>query len=75
MKRLAFVLLAVMLMFLVSQAGVEAKIRVVATIPDLADMASNIGGDLLEIKSLATGRGEYPRRAHEAELRYAAEPC
>ena len=55
MKRLAFVLLAVMLMFLVSQAGVEAKIRVVATIPDLADMASNIGGDLLEIKSLATG--------------------
>ena len=55
MKRLAFVLLAVMLMFLVSQAGVEAKIRVVATIPDLADMARNIGGDLLEIKSLATG--------------------
>ena len=42
-------------MFLVSQAGVEAKIRVVATIPDLADMASNIGGDLLEVKSLATG--------------------
>ena len=25
------------------------------TIPDLADMARNIGGDLLEIKSLATG--------------------
>ena len=31
------------------------KIRVVATIPDLADMARNIGGDLLEVKSLATG--------------------
>jgi zinc/manganese transport system substrate-binding protein len=27
----------------------------VATIPDLADMARNIGGELLEIKSLATG--------------------
>jgi zinc/manganese transport system substrate-binding protein len=55
MKRLAFVLLSVVLLFLVSQAGVEAKIRVVTTIPDLADMAKNIGGDLLEIKSLATG--------------------
>jgi zinc/manganese transport system substrate-binding protein len=42
-------------MLLVSQAGADAKIRVVATIPDLADMARNIGGDLLEIKSLATG--------------------
>src|SRR5215831_2626506 len=55
MKRLIFVVLSVVLMLLVSQAGVDAKIRVVATIPDLADMARNIGGDLLEIKSLATG--------------------
>ena len=31
--------------------GADAKIRVVTTIPDLADMARNIGGDLLEIKS------------------------
>src|SRR5499427_3274744 len=55
MKRFACVLLAVVLTLLVSYAGVDAKIRVVATIPDLADMARNIGGDLLEVKSLATG--------------------
>jgi zinc/manganese transport system substrate-binding protein len=55
MKRIAFVLLSVVLMLLVSHAGVDAKIRVVTTIPDLADMAKNIGGDLLEIKSIATG--------------------
>ena len=55
MKHMAFVLLSVVLMLLVSHAGVDAKIRVVTTIPDLADMARNIGGDLLEVKSLATG--------------------
>ena len=55
MKRLAFVLFSVMLMLLASFAGADAKIGVVTTIPDLADMARNIGGDLLEIKSLATG--------------------
>jgi zinc/manganese transport system substrate-binding protein len=55
MKRIAFVLLSVVLMLLASHAGADAKIRVVATIPDLADMARNIGGELLEIKSLATG--------------------
>src|SRR6266704_1527833 len=47
--------LSVMLMLLVSFTGADAKLRVVATIPDLADMARNIGGDLLDIKSLATG--------------------
>jgi zinc/manganese transport system substrate-binding protein len=55
MKRLALVLLCVVLILLACRAGADAKIRVVATIPDLADMAKNIGGDLLEIKSLATG--------------------
>src|SRR5437870_8781434 len=55
MKRCILVSLSVMLLLLVSHTGAEAKIRVVATIPDLADMARNIGGDLLEIKSLATG--------------------
>jgi zinc/manganese transport system substrate-binding protein len=55
MKRIAFVLLSIVLMLLASHAGADAKIRVVATIPDLADMARNIGGELLEIKSLATG--------------------
>ena len=55
MKRLMLVLLSITLMLLASHTGVDAKIRVVTTIPDLADMAKNIGGDLLEIKSLATG--------------------
>src|SRR5712671_7411276 len=55
MKRHTLVSLSVMLMLLVCFTGADAKIRVVATIPDLADMAKNIGGDLLEIKSLATG--------------------
>ena len=55
MKRCILVSLSVMLLLLASRTGADAKIRVVATIPDLADMAKNIGGDLLEIKSLATG--------------------
>ena len=55
MKRFALVSLSVMLLLLASHTGADAKIRVVATIPDLADMARNIGGDLLEIKSIATG--------------------
>ena len=55
MKRRTLVVLSVVLMLLASWTGAEAKIRVVTTIPDLADMARNIGGDLLEIKSLATG--------------------
>jgi zinc/manganese transport system substrate-binding protein len=33
----------------------EDKIKVVATIPDLADMTRNIGGDLLQVNSIATG--------------------
>src|SRR5213594_2596928 len=55
MKRCILVSLSVMLLLLGSHTGADAKIRVVPTIPDLADMARNIGGDLLEIKSLATG--------------------
>jgi zinc/manganese transport system substrate-binding protein len=55
MKRLTLVLLSVMFMLLAFLTGADAKMRVVATIPDLADMAKNIGGDLLEIKSIATG--------------------
>ena len=55
MKRFVLESLSVMLLLLTFHTGADAKIRVVATIPDLADMARNIGGDLLEIKSLATG--------------------
>jgi ABC-type Zn uptake system ZnuABC Zn-binding protein ZnuA len=55
MKRIALLLLSIVLMFLAPSVGAAAKIRVVATIPDLADMARHIGGDLLDVKSLATG--------------------
>ena len=50
MKRLSLVLLSSVLLLVAYCTGVEAKLRVVATIPDLADMAKNIGGDLLEVK-------------------------
>ncbi len=33
----------------------EAKIKVVATIPDLAEFSRRIGGDLVEVNTLATG--------------------
>ena len=33
----------------------DDKIRVVATIPDLADMTRHVGGDLVDVTSLATG--------------------
>ncbi len=55
MRRLVLLGLAMVLMFLVPSEGAGATIRVVTTIPDLADMARHIGGDLVEVKSLATG--------------------
>jgi len=55
MTRIALVLLAVLLMVPVSLKGADRKIQAVATIPDLADMARNIAGDLIDVTSLATG--------------------
>src|SRR5215468_4133474 len=55
MKRFAFVLLMVLLIFPSSLKGADRKIQAVATIPDLADIARNIAGDLIEVTSLATG--------------------
>jgi zinc/manganese transport system substrate-binding protein len=54
MKRMRCVVFAVLLLA-ASLTRADAAIRVVATIPDLADMARHIGGDLLEVKSIATG--------------------
>ena len=54
MKRFLLVLLIVVAL-LPASAGGARKIRVVATIPDLADMARHVGGDLVEVRSLATG--------------------
>jgi zinc/manganese transport system substrate-binding protein len=56
MKRSWLVVLAVVLLLLPATAGAAAKkIQIVTTIPDLADMAHRVGGDLVEVRSLATG--------------------
>src|SRR5437868_10625619 len=54
MKRLCLI---VMVLFALVPADVAAakKIRAVTTIPDLADFTRQIGGELVEVTSLATG--------------------
>jgi len=55
MKR--FVIATLMLTLLAPgvPAPADSKIKVVTTIPDLADMARHIGGDLVDVSSIATG--------------------
>ena len=55
MKRVMLFLFSVMLVLPTHLSEAETKIRAVATIPDLADMARHIGGDLIEVTSIATG--------------------
>jgi len=55
MKHLLCTALVVALVVLPGSGPAADKIRVVATIPDLADMARHIGGDLLDVSSIATG--------------------
>jgi len=55
MTRDLLVLLVLSVSLLGRATADDAKIKVVTTIPDLADMTRNIGGDLVEVKSLATG--------------------
>jgi zinc/manganese transport system substrate-binding protein len=56
MKRFVTALLALALILPAALAPADAKkIKVVATIPDLADMARHIGGDLVDVSSIATG--------------------
>lgn len=50
-----FSLAAIILIALAVQPVHAAKIRIVATLTDLADLSRNIGGDLVEVRSLATG--------------------
>jgi len=54
MRRWLPVVLAVVAL-LPLHADAAKKIRVVATIPDLADMTRQVGGDLVDVTSLATG--------------------
>ena len=42
-------------LFSSSMARAEEKIYVVTTIPDLADIAARVGGDLITVESLAKG--------------------
>src|SRR6266542_2728717 len=54
MRRLLFTFF--ILSFLLPPAVTAAdKIKVVTTIPDLADMTKQVGGDLVDVTSLATG--------------------
>jgi len=55
MKRILISLLLFGVCFLDRATADEEKVKVVATIPDLADMTRNIGGDLVEVKTIATG--------------------
>jgi ABC-type Zn uptake system ZnuABC Zn-binding protein ZnuA len=50
-----FVIVLALVALLPATAGGAKKIQIVATIPDLADMARQVGGDLVEVRSLATG--------------------
>ncbi len=52
-----------------------AKIRVVTTLTDLADFTRAVGGDLVEVHSLATGVEDHPWCSDEAELCAYDEPC
>jgi zinc/manganese transport system substrate-binding protein len=55
MKRLMIALIGVALLGPAALAPADSKIKVVATIPDLADMTRHIGGDLVDVSSIATG--------------------
>ena len=53
--RLLSIIVLVGILCLVTMPAYAAKIRIVATLTDLADLARNIGGNLVELHSLATG--------------------
>ena len=56
MKRIVTLLsMAAVLLTVAGPSRGADKIRVVATIPDLADMTRHIGGDLVDVTSIATG--------------------
>lgn len=67
MRRVRLVLAAVFaaVSLLAPNGQAADKIRVVATIPDLKSLADAVGGDLVEVDSLARGI----QNAHEVEVR------
>ena len=62
MKR-SLVTVSMLSLFLCSGAHAAEKIKVVTTIPDLADMTRQIGGDLVQVNSIATGVEDIPAGA------------
>jgi zinc/manganese transport system substrate-binding protein len=55
MKLKLFLSAAIGALALFSEPAHAAKIRIVATLTDLADLSRNVGGDLVDVHSLATG--------------------
>lgn len=55
MRRHLYIAGALYLLLWSGTAAAAEKIKVVATIPDLAEFARRIGGDLVEVTSIATG--------------------
>jgi len=55
MKRPVLAAAVAAAVLLAGRAPAAGGLRVVASIPDLADVARHIGGDLIEVQSLATG--------------------
>ena len=53
--RLLFIILLVGILSMAAMPAHAAKIRIVTTLTDLADFARAVGGDLVEVHSLATG--------------------
>ena len=60
-------LVAVLVVLALSVTGAEGahKLRVVTTIPDLKSLVEEVGGDLVDVESLARGT----QNAHEVEVR------
>ncbi len=58
-------LIAILALWFVPASSEAAKIRVVATIPDLKALTEAVGGDLVEVESLARG----DQNAHDVEVR------
>ena len=67
MRRLAPVIVGSALALAVSMSGgaAEAKVRVVASTPDLKSLADSVGGDLVEVEALARGN----QNVHDVEVR------
>lgn len=64
MKRLITLILPLMLLLVVGAAGAQETVNVVATTTILADVAQNVGGDLVTVTSLVPANADQIGRAH-----------